>query len=280
MMNQRDIWRGDEFAKDEVSPDKWNEAFHRLEVEGDLIITPCNAEPAIYEGCADIVNDGLKRFQTHLYTNLSSLSMKEIRRMKTRNNLAFYVSYHRGQIPLDEFISNAKELQAGWNVINFHAPMYPPFAEQIKEDAKLMKENGIILDTNHEYLGVYKGEMHYSYLKDGKSQPGEWIKNRLASRLENVPKRKVLCKTSFEHDSFFSRTYTVAPDGDLYTCWRYLYAHDKRGVIGNFFDPKFEIEDKYFECDEYGDCNICAWHKNIKDAVTGEQLEVAAADRV
>jgi len=274
MMSQKDLWRGDEFIKDEVTPDKWNDALHRLEPQRNLIVTPCNAEPPIYNGCADIVNDGLKRFQTHMYTNLSSLSMEEIRKMKNRNDLAFYVSYHRGQIPVEEFIENAKELQSGWNVINFHAPMYPPFKEQILADAELMKKSGILLDTTHEYLGMYNGEMCYSYLKDGQPEAGDWIKKRLANRLEGTPKRKVLCKTSYNHDSFFSRAYTVAPDGDIYNCWRHLYNHDKKGVVGNFFDPEFEFNDEPIECDDYGDCNICAWHKDIKDADTGEQLDM------
>lgn len=271
MKNQPELWKGDDFK--EVTPDKWIDAFKRLEPQRDLIVTPCNAEPPIYSGCAEITNKGLNNFQTHMYTNLSSLSMEEIRKMKPRNNLAFYVSYHRGQIDVKEFIENAKELQSGWNVINFHAPMYPPFQKQILEDAKLMKENGILLDTTHEYLGMYKDKMHYSYLLDGADEPGDWIKNRLANKLEGTPKKKVLCKTSFDHDSFYSRTYTVAPDGDFYTCWRHLYNKDPKGVIGNFFDKKFEFEDKYYECNDYGDCNICAWHKDIKDAETGVQLD-------
>lgn len=275
MKIQRDLWKGDEFTKDEVDPDKWNKALHRItDYRNDLIVTPCNAEPPIYKGCSDIVNDGLERFTTSLYANLSNQSMEEIRKIENRDNLHFYVSYHRGQLPIEEFIENAKELKSKYNVINFHAPMYPPFKDQILEDAKIMKEAGVILDTSHDYLGVYKGEMNYSYLLEGKKEPGKWIVDRLSNRLEGTPKRKVLCKNSFDHDSFFARAYTVAPDGDIYTCWRYLYNHDKKGVLGNFFDPSFDFEDEYFECDQYGDCSPCAWHRDIKDAETGEQLDV------
>lgn len=280
MRNQKDLWKGDEFAKDEVSPDEWIKTFKRLEPTRGLVVTPCNAEPAIYEGCAEIVNKGLDRFQTHFYTNMSTESRKEIERFDKRDNLAFYVSYHHGQIDVDEFIDNAIWLQENYNVINFHAPMYPPFKQQILRDAARMKERGVILDTTHKYLGLYKDKMHYSYLLDGKKEPGDWIKNRLANRLEGKPKKDVLCKTSANHDSFYSRTYTVAPDGDIYTCWRYLYNHDKTGVLGNFFDESFQFKDEYFECSEYGDCNICAWHKDIKDAKTGEQLDVDIIDKV
>ena len=275
MRNQEDLYRGDEYALEEVDAEEWNKAFKRIEPTRDLIITPCNAEPPIFNGCANIVNDGLVPFKTYLYTNCSTLSMKEIEKMKKRDNLAFYVSYHRGEIDVDEFIENAKRLQETHNVINFHAPMYPPFKEQILEDAVKMKEAGITLDTTHEYLGVHDGKMHYSYLGGG-----EWIKKRLAHRLEGTPKRKVLCKTSFNHDSFFTRGYTVAPNGDMYTCWRHLYNKNEDQVIGNFFDEEFQFEDKYYECEDYGDCNICAWHKDIKDAETGEQLDSDVGEKI
>ena len=276
MKCQRDLWRGDEFAKEEVTPDVWNRALERLEPTRGLIVLPCNAEPPIYKGCAEIINVGLQRFITQLYTNLSNESRDEIAKMKDRSALSFYVSYHHGQIDLDEFIENAQWLQANYNVINFHSPMYPGFKDAILEDAKKMKAKGVILDTTHEYLGEYKGKLYYSYLEGGK-----WIEDRLASRYGKppAPKRKVLCKTSYEHDSFFSRSYTVAPNGSIYTCWRYLYNHSDEGILGNFFDKDFQFNDEYFECEHYGDCNLCAWHKDIKDAETGEQLDSDTTER-
>lgn len=276
MKNQRDLWRGDDYAKEEVSPDIWIKALERLKPTRGLIVTPCNAEPAIYKGCAEIVNVGLERFPTHMYTNLSKQSCEEIAKMKDRSSLAFYVSYHRGQIDVDEFVESAKWLQSNYNVINFHAPMYPPFKDMILEDAEKMKAAGVILDTTHEFLGEYDGKLHYSYLEGG-----DWIENRLANRYGEppTPKRNVLCKTSYKHDSFFSRAHTVAPNGDIYTCWRYLYNHSDKGILGNFFDPEFQFKDEYFECDQYGDCNICAWHKDIKDAETGEQLDSDTNER-
>ena len=96
MMDQKQLWRGNEYK--EVDPATWIAAFERLRPTRDLTITPCNAECPIYEGCAEITNVGLNRFKTYMYTNLSSLSMVEIRKMKRRTNLAFYVSYHHGQI--------------------------------------------------------------------------------------------------------------------------------------------------------------------------------------
>lgn len=268
MMNQKELWQGDKFASEEVDVETWIKAFKRLEPTRDLVITPCNAEPAIVKDCHRIVNEGMADFNTSFYINCSDLSMVEIKKMTPRKNLQFYVSYHTNQIKLKEFIKNAKWLQENHNVVNFHAPMYPPFKDKILREAKEMAREGVILDTTHEYLGMYDGEMHYSYLSGG-----DWIENRLAHKLKGTPKRKVLCKTSFNHSDFYSRTYTVAPNGDIYTCWRHLYNKNEKHVIGNFFDEKFQFEDKYYECEDYGDCNICAWHKNIKDAETGEQLD-------
>ena len=270
--SQPDLWRGEMFANEEVTPDMWIKALARVKPQRpNFIVTFCNAEPALYKGCADIVNS-IPQFGTFMYTNCSTESLKEIAKITPRDNLNFYVSYHRGQIPIDEFIDNAKWLQEHYIVSNFHAPAYPPIVEQLKEDAKVMKDAGVKLVTDHEYLGLYQGKMYYSYL-GGKCGGGKWVHDRFASRLEGVPEKTVLCKQSFNHESYFARAYTVAPNGNMYVCWRYLYNHSDEGIVGNFFDPEFQFKDEFFECKHYGDCNFCAWHNMILDKETGEKLD-------
>lgn len=289
MKCQRDLWKGEEFEKEEITPQQWIDALARIEpTEKQFRLVICNAEAALLKGLAEVVNSpAVVKMQTLVYTNVSDEAMIEIRKMTPRDNLSFYGSYHRGQLELDEFIANAQELQRNHKILNFHAPMYPPFADAILEDAKVMAKAGIALDTAHSYLGEYKGELHYSYLGEGK-----WIRDRLAHRYGdgNVydisdgaygigypPKRKVKCRASFGHNDFFARAYTVAPNGDMYTCWRYLYNKDETGVIGSILDPEFEFDNAYFECEHYGDCNLCAWHRDIVDAETGERLDADTA---
>lgn len=269
MRCQPELWNGDEFEKEEIKPQQWIDALARIEPTRDFKLVICNAEAALYKGLADIVNSpAVQKMRTSIYTNVSSEAMKEIRLMTPRDNLNFYGSYHHKQISVDEFIQNAKELQENFNVLDFHSPMYPPFAEDIKKEAKIMKDSGVIVNTTHQYLGEYKGKLNYSYLGEG-----DWIKQRLASRYGDAPKRKVKCKASFNHDDFFARNYTVAPNGDMYICWRYLYNKDESGVIGSILDKDFQFNDEYFDCEYYGDCNLCAWHRDIVDAETGKRLD-------
>jgi len=268
MKTQKELWRGEDYTPEEVTPDVWIRALERVEpTRPDFVVNPCNAEPALYKGCAEIINS-IPQWPNHFYTNCSTESMEEIKLMKPRNNLVFYVSFHHGQISVEEFIENALWLKAHFKISNFHAPAYPPFKDLIAADAAKMKKAGITLVTNHEFLGWYKGKLYTSYLGEG-----QWAKDAVAWRDHGAPKRTVLCKTSFNHSSYFSRTNTVAPNGNIYTCWRYLYNHSDEGILGNFFDPEFQFKDEFFECKHYGDCNICAWHRMIYDKETGEKID-------
>jgi radical SAM protein with 4Fe4S-binding SPASM domain len=67
--------------------------------------------------------------------------------------------------------------------------------------------------------------------------------------------------------------YPIAPNGNIYTCWRYILERSEEGILGNFFDEDFQFNDDYFECKHYGDCNACGWNKNIIDKETGKQLD-------
>ena len=279
MCCQKDLYRGGEYAAEEVSSDVWVKALKRIKPTRDMVVVPCNAEPAIFKGCADIVNC-IPHLEMSLYTNCSTESLQEIKKMKPRDNLQFYVSYHRGQIPLEEFVENGKWLKNNFNVADFHAPEYPPIKKQLLEDKKKMEGLGIDLKADHPFLGWHNGKFHYSYLGEG-----AWIKKRLASMVHGEPMKTVLCKTSFDHKSYFSQGCTVAPNGDIYTCWRYLYTRDRAGVIGNLFDEEFQFKNEFIECPYYGDCNPCTWHKMIIDKKTGDILdnditELAGGDTV
>ncbi len=278
MKCQSELWKGNEFASEEITPDQWIKALKRIQPtnEKGFRLVICNAEAALYKGLAKIVNDPyVKNMRTSIYTNVSTEAMDEILQIEPRDNLSFYGSYHHKQISVEEFTKNANILQEKYHVLDFHAPMYPPFIEAIKKDAAEMKKHGVIVDTTHKYLGEYKGVLHYSYLG-----AGAWIKKRLAHRYGDAPKRKVKCRASYNHDDFFARTYTVAPNGDMYTCWRYLYNKDETGVIGSLLDPEFQFDNEYFECEHYGDCNLCAWHRDILDAETGERLDSDAQGQI
>jgi len=221
MKVQRDLWRGEEYEKEEVSPDQWIAALRRVKpTRKDFVLTACNAEPAMYTEISEVIN-AVPHLPTFFYANCSNKSMEEMRLMKPRDNLKFYISYHHGQISLDEFVENALWLKEHHRIMDFHAPQYPPLVDKIAEDAARMKARGIDLNCAHEFLGIYQGKPYYSYL--GK---GEWIKARIANRIDGTPKRKVLCKTSFDHSFFYARhtrwrpTATCTSAGDISTTIR------------------------------------------------------------
>lgn len=264
---QEDLYRGDEYAPLEVSPEIWIENINRC-VPGrkQLTVIIGTGEPGIYEGMAEIVNN--VKFTVVVYTNCSTAALKEYKKMVPRHTLLFYVTYHANQIDIDEFIENGKWLQSRFRIQNFHAPSYPPFRERILRGAEKAESRGVHINTKHPYLGWYNDEYHW-YGKTGE-QPV--FKNRFMSRIAGVPEREVLCKVSLDHKGN-TMGYPIAPNGDIYVCWRYFLNHSKEGILGNFFDEGFQYKDEYYQCPHYSDCNMCAWHRDIKDAKTREILD-------
>ncbi len=266
---QEDLYRANEYAKLEVEPSKWINLVNRVEPAGKLTVIIGTGEPGVYKGTAEIVNN-IVGVWTTIYTNCSTLALKEYKLIrKDCGALNFYVSYHHGQIDIDEFCENAKWLKANFKISNFHAPSYPPIKEAILEDAKHAKEkHGIEIVTSHPYLGWYNGEYRFY----GKSGEIPVFKNRFMSQYKGVPERHVFCKTSYGY-TVRSMGYPVAPNGDVYYCWRFILNHSQEGIMGNVFDEDFQFTEEPHDCHHYGSCNMCAWHRSIVDAETGEVLD-------
>lgn len=269
---QEELCRISLYTEEELDKDKWIERFQTLEPQRlPLLIVFCAGEPPLYKGLADIINTlDKKNWRTSIYTNLSM--MKEIRKMTPRENLYFYVSYHPMEMKREVFIRNAIELQASYRVLDFHAVPAPEQVDILREDAREMAKKGIHLKwREHPYIITKQNE--YGFYDEIGEQPK--FKNRFASRISGVPMKTVYCKTSFNHHTGFRSglCYPIAPNGDVYTCWRHMLNHSKEGVLGNFFDDEFEFVDEYYECNYYGDCCACAWDKNIVDKETGRQID-------
>lgn len=266
---QNDICGIEKYVKQELSPDVWIKRLNDIEpTRSNFVVVLGNTELAIYHGFGDIVNS--IKWNTKVYTNASTSSMKELRLIQFRDNLQFYVTYHSEHISIEEFIVNAKELAGKFHIINFHTIPTPSIKERLPEDKKLMAKAGLNLVIDHPYLITKPGNYNFY------DRLGEWskFKNRFASRVSGVPMRSVYCKTSFNHSTTCNTMgYPIAPNGDIYTCWRYINAGSKDGILGNFFDEKFQFNDNYYKCPNYGDCNACAWDKNIIDVETGKQLD-------
>jgi radical SAM protein with 4Fe4S-binding SPASM domain len=84
-----------------------------------------------------------------------------------------------------------------------------------------------------EFTGDYKGELYGDYSK---------YKDAIFSK----EFKKCSCKTS---------ELLIGPNGKVYRCHRDVFSEEY--PIGNIKDNEFQLEDKFRECDKYGQCHPC-----------------------
>ena len=269
---QEDLCKTSMYDGEEKTADEWIDALSRLHVMRLTRLILGTGEPALYPGIERVVNslENTKDVITLVYTNASTKSLEAIGKMKPRDNLAFYVSFPPLKISAKEFAKNYKWLCEKFRVIDCHTPFAPEVKDILPDRIKELKALGVDLVPYHSCLVSKPGEYNF-YDRAGESPK---FKDRFASRCFGVPEKTVYCKTSFNHArNCNTMSYPVAPNGNVYTCWRYLFNLSEEGILGNFFDPDFALTDEFFECNHYGDCNMCAWDRNIIDKETGLQLD-------
>lgn len=259
----------------EQPPEVWIKHLERLRPLRNLRIIIGVGEPTIYSGIEEVVNS--LTYPTSLYTNASNLAIKKIRRFVPRRDLSLYVSFHPTGMSIENFIENAKYLQKTFNIIDFHSVPHPGSEEVLAESQIKAAEQGVILRVDHPFT-AWNDERLYFYDDHGGDQAR--FRDRFAGRL-NGETKDVMCKVSTNHfENNMSMVYPIAPNGDVYVCWRYFLAGSTEGILGNFFDEDFKYTDEYFACSKYGDCNICSWDNNIIDKATGRQLDNDTVERV
>lgn len=253
---------------EEVPAETWLKHLGRLRPLRKLRVVIGVGEPTLYDGIEKIIN-GLT-CMTMLYTNASDAAMEKIRLFLPRPGLSLYVSYHPNGMSVGSFIEHAKWLRNTFNIMDFHSVPYPGREDELVKAKETMAKHGVNLRIDHPFT-AWVDERLYFYDHFGGGQAR--FRDRFAGRLTGETK-DVLCKISVNHfEDNMSMSYPIAPNGDIYVCWRYFLAGSKDGILGNFFDESFEYTDDYFECSKYGDCNICGWDRNIIDKATGRQLD-------
>lgn len=260
---------------DEVEPEVWIKHINRIDPDRELVVIIGTGESTLYRGLHKIINS--INHDTFLYTNLSDSTFRELDQIKSRKSLALYISYHPAGMTVENFIKNANRIKGKFNIVDFHSVPVPGREEALEKDKKIIEAAGLPLNIDHPYTGYTDGELSYY---EGYGGDQRKFKDRFAAR-NGGKTRKVLCKTSLNHRADNGTMgYPIAPNGDIYTCWRYFLAGSKDGILGNFFDEEFQFKDEYFKCDKYGDCNICARDRNIFDVETGRQLDSDVINRV
>jgi len=147
--------------------------------------------------------------------------------------------------------------------------------KRLLNDEPILAKSGITLNMDHPLTGWFDDQLYW--YKALINEPR--FADRFAGRI-NGKRKTVFCKVSANHTTISSMVYPVGPDGSIYACWRYMLNSSDEGILGNFFDEDFEYNDSYYECKNYGDCNICSWDNNIIDKETGKQLDLDTVNRV
>lgn len=259
--------------KQEVDPDVWIRHIARIHPLRPLTIIFGTGEPTLYKGLADVINS--IEHKTLLYSNASNITMREMGRIKPRDNFLVYISYHPTGISAENFAENANWIKDRFGVIDFHGVPHSDNKERLAKDEAILARHGIILNMRHPLTGWFDGSLHWY----GSLVNEPRFADRFAARTDGKTKT-VFCKVSANHANPGSMVYPVGPDGSIYACWRYMLNSSDEGILGNLFDEEFQFNDNYYECKNYGDCNICSWDNNIIDKKTGKQLDIDTIERV
>ncbi|MEK6820129.1 MAG: radical SAM/SPASM domain-containing protein, partial [Nanoarchaeota archaeon] len=237
----------------EISGKQWVEALNKLESREDLPITFSGGEPFLHPDFIYILNNLKPELKIDILTNfydknlvdrfISEINPERVRRQVPYPSIR--VSYHPEQMDAEQLITNVKKAaDAGFN-IGIETIMYPNprQLEAIEQMAIQCRNLGISLRPK-SFTGVFEGEdnkgdpiyiVHGNYSKYPKSfsQSPENLKN-------------CSCKTS---------ELLIAPDGKVYRCHRDLFSEEN--FTGNITDENFQVEDKFRECNKYGQCHPC-----------------------
>lgn len=220
-----------------IAGKEWVRNLNRIESRTDLPITLQGGEPSIHPDFIYVINNIKPELTIDILTNLQfdvDEFIKKVNPQRLKRDAPYAsirVSYHPETMDLDDTINRTlKMLKAGFS-IGIWGVMHPIYDEHIKEAQKKAVDLGIDFRTK-EYLGEHHGRIYGTY-----KYPGA---------CEMKFRKKVLCKTT---------ELLVDSEGSVFRCHHDVY----KGVnsIGSLFNPDFEIQDVYRDCDYFGHCNPC-----------------------
>jgi len=226
----------------ELTGEQWVKALNRIKNRENLPITFSGGEPLLHPDITYIINNLKPELKIDILTNLYNeilterfLSQIKPERLKRNSPYAsIRVSYHPEQMQAEQLIKNVRKLQDSGFSVGIYSVQYPS-PDQLQSITQMQfrsKDAGIDFRLK-DFTGLYKGEIYGDYSKYPNSAFQQQTK-------------KCLCKTS---------ELLIAPDGRVYKCHSDLFAEENS--IGNILDEEFQLEDKFRQCDKYGQCHPC-----------------------
>lgn len=220
-----------------ISGKEWVEGLNRIISREDLPITLQGGEPSLHPDFYYIINNLRPELNIDILTNLQFdvqefMSKVKPDRVKRKSPYAsIRVSYHPQTMELEEVIEKTlKMLQRDYS-IGIWAVTHPHYEKKIREAQERCQKLGIDFRLK-EFLGEDEGKMHGTY--------------RYAGACDKKFKKNVECRTT---------EFLLDSRGHVFRCHSDLYAGID--VIGDLFDPDFQLDDKFRPCDHFGHCNPC-----------------------
>lgn len=216
---------------------EWVKHINRIESRPDLPVTIQGGEPSIHPDFIYIINNIKDELNIDILTNLQfdiEDFMRKVKPERIKRDAPYAsirVSYHPQTMDLDDTLKRTLRMQDAGYSIGIWSVSHPSAEEHVKEAQKKGRDMGIDFRTK-EFLGEYNERLYGTY--------------KYAGACEMKFEKKVLCKTT---------EFLIDSESAVFKCHHDVY----KGInsIGSLFDPDFEIQDIYRECDYFGYCNPC-----------------------
>jgi hypothetical protein len=233
--------RSEQSHRKNLDVDSWIIAANRLIMRDDLPLTLQGGEPTLFGGFYRFVNEVSPALKMDLMSNMmfdvdEFISNVPVWRFTREAPYAsIRVSYHPGQNDIDMLIAKAMKMQDAGFRVGLYAIEHPDVSvrRHILEAQQRCQKLGLDFRFK-EFLGVFNGIMHGSFLYPGSVDQG---KTKSSS-----------CRTT---------EIIVDPTGYVYKCHADLY--NARNPIAHILDEDFSEEkiDEFRDCDSFGTCNPC-----------------------
>ena len=223
-------------------------------------------EPFLYgENIIKFMNELNDKYYITITSNLNAWDtdvdmIETFKRIKRKQIWRMNTSYHPSQMPISRFIRRFMLLkQMNINLDSVFVVSYP--GQKWEEAIKILRGNGINA-IQQIFIGFYKGKLY-----PNKNNMNDIPKDKYYVDYRPLEKYEQQCGRKFKRTVnclFNSHQLLINPRGDIYNCHARLY--EKAKPLGNLVNFAYGEEDilfpkKSIECNFYGCCNPCDYHK-------------------